>query len=351
MKFSSSFIFPFFLFIALLTINYVIPIDHSMTMVRPVAAATKHHHDSTKDSSKHNTLVETRSSASSTFSGNPDSNVGGDNRNNNNNAKAAIINFDDGSIGQYTYAKPILEKYGLKATFFIVCNYANSPRNSYMSWPEIAQLQNDGMDIESHTMNHKDLTTLPVADLNYEIGQSKQCLLDHGINGNTANMSIFAYPGHRGVNDPTIVKTVAKYYGTARSGDIPLQFLNVPSNRYALAGTNVVLETQIDKQTKSFNDFQTSLDKFIKLVDRQNKFNENGQLNAIPVIVYHKIDFKANNDLRVSNTSPDLFDAEMKYLHDNGFKIFTMSDLRYNVNYDSIYLGDIPGITAGAESG
>jgi hypothetical protein len=354
MKFSSSFIFPFFLFIALLTINYVIPIDHSMTMVRPVAAATKHHHDSTKDSSKHNTLVETRLSASSTFSGNPDSNVGGDNRNdnnNNNNAKAAIINFDDGSIGQYTYAKPILDKYGLKATFFIVCNYANSPRNSYMSWPEIAQLQNDGMDIESHTMNHKDLTTLPVADLNYEIGQSKQCLLDHGINGNTANMSIFAYPGHRGVNDPTIVKTVAKYYGTARSGDIPLQFLNVPSNRYALAGTNVVLETQIDKQTKSFNDFQTSLDKFIKLVNRQNKFNENGQLNAIPVIVYHKIDFKANNDLRVSNTSPDLFDAEMKYLHDNGFKIFTMSDLRYNVNYDSIYLGDIPGITAGAESG
>jgi hypothetical protein len=40
------------------------------------------------------------------------------------------------------------------------------------------------MDIESHTMNHEDLTTLPVADLAYELGQSKQCLLDHAIDGN-----------------------------------------------------------------------------------------------------------------------------------------------------------------------
>jgi hypothetical protein len=45
-----------------------------------------------------------------------------------------------------------------------------------------------------------------------------------------------------------------------------------------------------------------------------------------------------------------LFDAEMKYLHDNGFKVYTMANLRYNQNNDSVYLGDIPGITAGASS-
>ncbi len=58
---------------------------------------------------------------------------------------------------------------------------------------------------------------------------------------------IFAYPGHQGANNPTIVNIVAKYYNTARSGDIPLQFLNVHSNRYALAGINVALETQVIK--------------------------------------------------------------------------------------------------------
>jgi peptidoglycan/xylan/chitin deacetylase (PgdA/CDA1 family) len=80
-----------------------------------VAAAAKYDLNSSKDPTEHKILVETRSSASYTSSGIPDSNVGGDNSNNNN-AEAAIINFDDGSIDQYKYAKPILDKYGLKAT-------------------------------------------------------------------------------------------------------------------------------------------------------------------------------------------------------------------------------------------
>ena len=37
--------------------------------------------------------------------------------------------------------------------------------------------------------------------------------------------------------------------------------------------------------------------------------------------------------------SPDLSDAEMKYLYDNGFKVLTMSNLKYNQNTNSLYLG------------
>ncbi|MBV9176193.1 MAG: hypothetical protein JO297_04070 [Nitrososphaeraceae archaeon] len=165
---------------------------------------------------------------------------------------------------------------------------------------------------------------------------------------------MLAYPGHNGADDPTIVNIVAKYYHTDRSGNIPLQLLNVPTNRYALAGINVVLQTQIDKRTKSyFNDFQTSLDKFINLVNSQNTYNSNGQINAIPVLAYHKIDPTIKNvkDTSVSTISPDLFDAEMKYLYDNGIKVYTMANLRYNQNNNSIYLGDIPGITTGSSSG
>jgi len=36
--------------------------------------------------------------------------------------KVIIINFDDSHKSQFTYAKPILDKYGFKATFFQVCN-------------------------------------------------------------------------------------------------------------------------------------------------------------------------------------------------------------------------------------
>jgi hypothetical protein len=48
----------------------------------------------------------------------------------------------------------------------------------------------------------------------------------------------------------------------------------------------------------------------------------------------------------VSVTNPDLLDAEMKYLHDNNFKIFTMTNLKYNESNDSIYLNNIPGSIA-----
>jgi hypothetical protein len=54
--------------------------------------------------------------------------------NSNSNNKVVMIGFDDGFKSQITYAKPILDKYGLKASFFVVCNYVNSGdmRRSYV---------------------------------------------------------------------------------------------------------------------------------------------------------------------------------------------------------------------------
>ena len=48
--------------------------------------------------------------------------------------------------------------------------------------------------------------------MDYEIGQSKQCLENHGINA-----TIFAYPNGKGSKNPEVVNTVAKYYNLART--------------------------------------------------------------------------------------------------------------------------------------
>ena len=72
----------------------------------------------------------------------------------NSNNMVIMIGFDDGRKGQITYAKPILDKYGFKASFFIVCDYANSGHIGNMNWQDIAALEKDGMDIESHSMTH-----------------------------------------------------------------------------------------------------------------------------------------------------------------------------------------------------
>ena len=66
---------------------------------------------------------------------------------NNNNAKVVIINFDDSHKNQYTYAKPVLDKYGFKATFFEVCNWVEAghhDKDMTTTWKDIAELQQDG---------------------------------------------------------------------------------------------------------------------------------------------------------------------------------------------------------------
>ena len=78
------------------------------------------------------------------------------NGNNNNNNKAVIINFDDGYKSHFLYAKPILDKYGFKASFFIVCGKMET-QPKWMNWQDIMALKDDGMDIESHTMTHAHL--------------------------------------------------------------------------------------------------------------------------------------------------------------------------------------------------
>jgi len=108
-----------------------------------------------------------------------------------------MINFDDGYKSQFLYAKPILDKYGFKASFFIVCGKV-ATKPYWMNWQEISALKNDGMDIESHTMTHAHLNTLLASpnQLTYEVGGSKQCLASHGF-----NTTIFGYPLNLGSPD------------------------------------------------------------------------------------------------------------------------------------------------------
>ena len=89
---------------------------------------------------------------------------------------------------------------------------------------------------------------------------------------------------------------------------------------------NIIRFTYIcyDRITYSFND-QQMLHRFIQVVDGQQKYN-NRPGDAIPIIVYHRID----NSRAQYSTSIPLFDAEMQYLHDNGFHVISMSNLVYN---------------------
>jgi peptidoglycan/xylan/chitin deacetylase (PgdA/CDA1 family) len=240
-------------------------------------------------------------------------------KNNINQQKVVILTFDDGYKSQYSNAKPILDKYGFKATFSIVCNYVGSGDNR-MTWKEIKSLQQEGHNIASHTMNHYDLSKLPPQEVEYEVAQSKQCLLDQGINPKS-----FAYPFNGGSDDPSVISTVANYYDLARTATDPLAFLSCDSsdctaNRYSIMGWS----HDSEKKNNAYND-QQMLERFVQVVNSQNEYNANG-VNVVPILIWHKID----NSNKEYSTSIDLFEAEVKYLYDNGFIVLTMADLVYD---------------------
>jgi peptidoglycan/xylan/chitin deacetylase (PgdA/CDA1 family) len=265
-----------------------------------------------------------------------------------NNNKAVILTFDDGLKSQYTNAKPILDKYGYKATFDIICNDVGTTGS--LSWKDITALYNDGNDIGSHTMNHKDLSKLSKKTVNFEVGKSKQCLLDHGINTST-----FAYPYNAGSDEASVVNTVAKYYDIARTGTDPLMYLHCDGfkeessqtdcrtfsedgeltfvNRYSIIGWS----HDNDRKENSYDDSEM-FNRFVEVVNSASMYNTGSTINAIPIVIWHKIDNSGEGDPGAYATTIDLFEKEIKYLHDNGFKVLTMADLGYDANSNYLYL-------------
>lgn len=116
------------------------------------------------------------------------------------NERTIVLTFDDGWKDHYSTVFPLLKKYGLKATFFIVAGSVGS--SSYMDWPQILEMQAAGMDMESHSLTHPKLTTIDRKQSLKEIKESKQVLEDH-LKG---PVSIFAYPF--GYYDQQIIQMV-----------------------------------------------------------------------------------------------------------------------------------------------
>jgi len=122
------------------------------------------------------------------------------------------IVFDDGTISQYTYAFPLMQARGLHGTFYVISDQIRDVSGSshFMSFAELAVLQDAGNEIGSHGKTHISFIGRSESWLRTECSVSKQALESHGLMVNN-----FAYP--YGETDDFVSSIVLQYYSSART--------------------------------------------------------------------------------------------------------------------------------------
>ena len=163
--------------------------------------------------------------------------------------KKVMISFDDGNKSIYTHLLPILEKlenkYGTKNKAVVFINSGFFGANNSLIKKVNCQDLRDGFqkgfyDIQSHGLNHENLTKISLEALDRELSQDqirlRKCTQD--LDPNQTIASHIAYPF--GAVNTQVDKYVAKYYKSGylyNSLKLKLRFF--PPNKYRVSRLTV----------------------------------------------------------------------------------------------------------------
>lgn len=139
--------------------------------------------------------------------------------------KAFILTFDDGFRNFYSEAFEVLNDCSFTATVFLVTDHCgkqndwagNPPelgRRELLSWHDVRELSDLGIEFGSHTRTHPDLTKLSADAVEDEILTSKKVI----ENKLGREASIFAYPFGR--SNSTVERMVKAHYSAACSTNL-----------------------------------------------------------------------------------------------------------------------------------
>ncbi|MGE0682815.1 MAG: polysaccharide deacetylase family protein [Candidatus Binatia bacterium] len=107
-------------------------------------------------------------------------------------AKPIVLTFDDGWVSDWQIATPILKRLGWKAEFFVTVGWVGKP--GFLAWDDLRQALSAGMEIQSHSMTHPDLTQLSREEIRTELLTSKETLEERL----GKSIAFFALPGGSG---------------------------------------------------------------------------------------------------------------------------------------------------------
>ncbi len=211
------------------------------------------------------------------------------------------VTYDDGYETTYSVAMPLLQKYGIRTTQYVLSGTADNP--TYVSWKQIEHMQRAGHEIACHTIDHSNLTSLQDEDLHRQLQTCKSEL--------TKRFGpIYNFAAPYGAQNAKTQNAITQYFGSQRNtvGDpkngVDSTDVNVAQgfNRNDIIGVTVRSDTTME-------DLQ-------KLVAYTKKHN--GWL----VLTYHQ----ANDHSSVYSLDTDAMDRQLRYLSSTDVRIVTMQD-------------------------
>ena len=110
-------------------------------------------------------------------------------------ARPVVVTFDDGFADFHTAAWPVLRRHGMTATVFIATGYIGATsgwlatERPMMTWEQVAELAQDGVECAAHGHDYLQLDTVPAARAWTDIVRSKR-----ELERVVGSVTSFAYP-------------------------------------------------------------------------------------------------------------------------------------------------------------
>ncbi|MFG2406877.1 polysaccharide deacetylase family protein [Streptomyces brevispora] len=134
---------------------------------------------------------------------------------------AVLVTFDDGYRDNTVHAREILDRFGVRAVFFVCTGLlgqrSEQPRQDHLTYEECDRLADDGHLIGAHTRTHPHLDRAPADEGRRETEGS---LADVRARYGPGPARLFAYPYGGIPEDPALPDEVLAF-GTVRSPAAP----------------------------------------------------------------------------------------------------------------------------------
>lgn len=214
------------------------------------------------------------------------------------------VTFDDGWESIYSEAAPIMSRYDIVSTQYILPGtFADK---NYMSVDQVSSLKQAGHEITSHTYSHRKLTSLSSSDVAQELELSKQILQKYNLIDNEPN---FAAP--LGAVNPTVTNAISKQYYSSRN-----TYGNIANGIDAM---DVNLAGSFDRYNiMGYSAGQYTTDDDFRAAIAYTQAN-----NGWFVPIYHQIDYSGER----YSVTPETFERHMRIIKESGIKTATMRDV------------------------